>query len=71
MSKRIKFTPAKLASLKHPIGKYAEKRYDSGCEGLDVFVIPQPSLTKLFYASWGNITYGVDGKQKRSGRYRN
>ena len=51
MSKRIKFTPAKLASLKHPIGKYAEKRYDTVCEGLDVFVMPQPSLTKLLYAT--------------------
>ena len=64
MSKRIKFTPAKLASLKHPIGKYADKRYALGYEGLAVFVTPQPSLTKLFYAFLSNINYGVDGKKK-------
>ena len=52
MSKRIKFTLAKLVSLKNPISKQPDKWYDSGCEGLAVFVMPQPSLTKVFYASW-------------------
>ena len=70
MKKTIKFTPAKLASLKHPIGKHPDKWYDSGCTGLSVFVMPQPSLTKVFYASWSVVTYGADGKQKRSGRYK-
>ena len=44
MKKTIKFTPAKLASLKHPISKHPDKLYDSGCTGLAVFVMPQPSL---------------------------
>ena len=70
MKKTIKFTPAKLASLKHPISKQPEKWYDLGCDGLAVFVMPQPSLTKVFYASWSVVTYGADGKQKRSGRYK-
>ena len=70
MKKTIKFTPAKLASLKHPIGKHPDKWYDSGCTGLAVFVMPQTSLTKVFYASWSVVTYGGDGKQKRSGRYK-
>jgi len=52
MSKRIKFTLAKLVSLKNPISKQPDKWYDSGCEGLAVFVMSQPSLIKVFYASW-------------------
>ena len=42
MKKTIKFTPAKLASLKHPISKQPEKWYDLGCDGLAVFVMPPP-----------------------------
>jgi hypothetical protein len=68
MKKTIKFTPAKLASLKHPISKHPDKWYDSGCTGLAVFVMPQPSLTKVFYASLSKIIYGVDVKQKRFSR---
>ena len=41
MKKTIKFTPAKLASLKHPIGKHPDKWYDSGCTGLSVAVFLQ------------------------------
>ena len=70
MKKTIKFTPAKLASLKHPISKQPEKWYDLGCDGLAVFVMPQPSLKISYYASWSVVTYGADGKQKRSGRYK-
>ena len=70
MKKTIKFTPAKLTSLKHPIGKHPDKWYDSGCTGLAVFVMPQPSLKISYYASWSVVTYGADGKQKRSGRYK-
>ena len=51
MKKTIKFTPAKLASLKHPVGKHPDKWYDSGCTGLSVFVMPQPSLTKDYNPS--------------------
>ena len=68
MKKTIKFTPAKLASLKHLIGKQPEKWYDPACESLAVFVMLQPSLTKVFYVSLSKITYGVDVKQKRFSR---
>jgi len=70
MKKRIKFTAAKLANLKHPIGKQPEKWYDLTCDGLAVFVMPQPSLTKVYYVPWSVVTYGADGKQRRSGRYK-
>ena len=70
MTKKIKFTPATIAKLKHPTGKHPDKWYDLTCEGLACIVQPQPSLTKSYYATWSTITYGKDGKQKRSGRYK-
>ena len=70
MTKKIKFTPATIAKLKHPTGKHPAKWYDLTCEGLACIVQPQPSLTKSYYANWSTITYDEDGKQKRSGRYK-
>jgi len=67
-TKKIKFTAAKLATLKYPIGKHPDKWYDLGTEGLAVHVQPQPSLKISYYASWSTVTIGADGKQKRSGR---
>ena len=68
--KTIKFTPAKLASLKHPTGKNPDKWFDAACEGLAIFVQPQPSLKKSYYAHWSTATIGEDGKKKTSGRYK-
>ena len=70
MRKKIKFTKAKIDNLLHPDGKREDKWYDLTCEGLVVFVQPQPSLTKSYYANWSTIAYSKDGKQKRSGRYK-
>jgi len=69
-TKTIKFTPAKLASLKHPEGKNPDKWFDAGCEGLAIFVHPEPSLKKSYYAHWSTSTIGEDGKKKTSGRYK-
>jgi len=68
--KTIKFTPAKLAGLKHPTGTHPEKWFDAGCEGLAIFVQPEPSLKKSYYAHWSKATIGKDGKKKTSGRYK-
>ena len=43
-TKTIKFTTAKLTSLKHPTGKHPDKWFGAGCEGLAIFVHPVRSL---------------------------
>ena len=70
MSKQFKFTKAALEKLKHPIGDREDRWYDLACEGLACYVQPQPSLKKSLYACWSTISYGKDGKQRRTGRTR-
>jgi hypothetical protein len=65
-TKTIKFTPAKLAGLKHPTGKRPDKWFDAGCEGLAIFVQPEPSLKKSYYTHWGIVSIGEEGKKKNS-----
>ena len=47
----IKFTKAKLQSLKHT--DKLQKFFDLQCQGLCLFVQPAPSLNKSFYGNWG------------------
>ena len=68
--KTIKFAPTKLAGLKHPIGTRPEKWFDVWCEGLAIFVQPEPLLKKSYYAHRSKATIGKDGKKKTSGRYK-
>ena len=68
ITKSIRFTKAKLDSLKHTDKQ--QKFFDLTCEGLALFIYPEPSLTKSFYAHWSGKTTGPDGKQRSSGRYR-
>ena len=66
--KSIKFTKAKLQSLKHT--EKLEKYFDLQCQGLCIFVHPEPSLVKSFYANWSISKIDAEGKKKTSGRYR-
>ena len=68
ITKSIRFTKAKLDSLKHTDKQ--QKFFDLTCEGLALFIYPEPSHTKSFYAHWSVKTTGPDGKQRSSGRYR-
>jgi integrase len=68
ITKSIKFTKAKLESIKHT--DKVQQFFDLSCEGLSLHVQPKPSLTKSYYASWGVKATGPDGKQKTSGRRR-
>ena len=68
ITKSIKFTKAKLESIKHT--DKVQQFFDLSCEGLRLHVQPKPSLTKSYYASWGVTATGPDGKQKTSGRRR-
>ena len=62
ITKSIKFTKAKLESIKHT--DKVQQFFDLSCEGLSLHVQPKPSLTKSYYASWGVKATGPDGKQK-------
>ena len=66
--KSIKFTKAKLQSLKHT--EKLEKYFDLQCQGLCIFVHPAPSLNKSFYGNWSISKIDAEGKKKTSGRYR-
>jgi len=66
--KSIKFTKAKLHSLKHT--EKLQKYFDLQCQGLCIFVHPEPSLVKSYYANWGVSKIDADGKKRTSGRYK-
>ena len=68
ITKSIRFTKAKLDALKHT--DKIQKYFDLTCEGLCIFVQPQPSLTKSFYAHFGVKSISDDGKAESSGRYK-
>ena len=64
----IKFTKAKLQSLKHT--DKLQKFFDLQCQGLCLFVQPAPSLNKSFYGNWGLGKIDAEGKKTSSGRYK-
>ena len=66
--KSIKFTKAKLQSIKHT--DKLQKFFDLQCQGLCIFVQPEPTLNKSFYANWGVSKIDADGKKRTSGRYK-
>jgi|TARA_R100001594_G_scaffold16849_1_gene34648 hypothetical protein len=68
MKKSIKFTKQNLEKIKHTdkLQKYYSTNYPSLC----LFVQPEPSLNKSYYAHWSVVRYKKDGTQKRQGRYK-
>ena len=68
--KRIKATKTNIEKLEHPTGKKPDRYFASNCSALCIFVQPQPSLVKSYYGSFGKIIIQLDGKQKRTGRYK-
>ena len=62
MTKQIKFVKTKLDKLPHPIGKRPAKYFAADCEGLAIFVQPQPSLKKTYMAHWSTVSYDSNGK---------
>jgi len=68
--KRIKFTKTNIERLEHPTGKNPDRYFATNCSALCLFVQPQPSLNKSYYASFGKSIIRPDGKHKSSGRYK-
>ena len=68
MKKSIKFTKQNIEKIKHTdkLQKYYSTNYPSLC----LFVQPEPSLNKSYYAHWSVVRYKKDGTQKRQGRYK-